>query len=163
MAGPCPHFQCLFRIYDWYLPPMKKVPEIWGKPKTPVNTSSSLKAELLRQAAGGSSILISYDEHVLRWHCRAGSNPGLPWLPPAERHSGDKSGGAEPLLTLLCGWKEKPKYSRMQSASKPITRLHGTLLPQALSPGLKLIHGTEGREEKVGEHSERRLISALGG
>lgn len=33
----------------------------------------------------------------------------------------------------------------------------------ALSPGLKLVHGTEGREEEEGECSELRPISALGG
>lgn len=56
----------------------------------------------------------------------------------AARHcSGDESVCAELLLPLLCGWKQQPGYIWMQGASKPATRLCGTLLSHSSVPGVK--------------------------
>lgn len=55
----------------------------------------------------------------------------------ARRRCGDESVGAELLLPLLCGWKPEPGHTWMQGASKPATRLRGTLLPHSSVPGVK--------------------------
>lgn len=75
-----------------------------GRAETPVNTSSSLEAELLWQAAGDPSILTNT---LGRWHCRGDSNPWLPrlLLPDAAPEMSQ--------LSSCCpcsGWKREPGY-----------------------------------------------------
>lgn len=100
-----------------------------------------------------------------RWHCRGDSNPWLPrlLLPDAERRRVSVCRApAAPALRV------ETKSQGTPGCKGPANQHHacvGHSFHTALSPGLKLVHGTGGREEEEeeGECSERRPISALGG
>lgn len=98
-----------------------------------------------------------------RWHCRGDSNPCLPrlLLPDA---APEMSPG---VLSSCCPCPADGNKSQGTPGCKgPANQRHacvGRSFHTALSPGLKLFDGTEGREEEEGECSEHRPISALGG
>lgn len=71
----------------------------------------------------------------------------------------DRPVGAE-LLPVPPRVKPKAQVSPNTTCN---TLCLGPSFHEALSSGLKLLDGTEGREEKEGECSERWLISALSG
>lgn len=59
--------------------------------------------------------------------------------------------------------RTKPKARWLSPNTTCNTLCLGPSFHEALSSGLKLLDGTEGREEEEGECSERWLISALSG
>lgn len=98
-----------------------------------------------------------------RWHCRGDSNPWLPrlLLPDAAPEM------SQWVLSSCCPcFADGNKSQGTPGCNGPANQQHacvGRSFHTALSPGLKLVHGTEGREEEEGECSEHRPISALGG
>lgn len=97
MAGPCPHFQCLFRIHDRRLPPVKKAQRS-GVSRDPCKHKQLSGS---RAPLAGSRRHFHPHEHVGKVALQGRLQPLASTAAAARRRSGDESVGAELLLPLL--------------------------------------------------------------